>query len=33
MRERARHFGGSLEITSQMGVGSTFHLRMQLSNE
>ncbi|MFZ4287773.1 PAS domain S-box protein [Variovorax sp. HJSM1_2] len=32
MRERARHFGGSLEITSQIGLGSTFHLRMQLSN-
>jgi PAS domain S-box-containing protein len=32
MRERARHFGGSLEITSQIGLGSIFHLRMQLSN-
>ena len=30
MRERARHLGGSLEITSQIGLGSTFHLRIQL---
>lgn len=30
MRERARHLGGSLEITSQIGLGSTFHLRIHL---
>ena len=30
MRERARHLGGSLEITSQVGLGSTLHLRIQL---
>lgn len=30
MRERARHLGGSLEISSQMGLGATFHLRIQL---
>ncbi len=30
MRERARHLGGSLEITSQIGLGSSFHLRVQL---
>jgi len=30
MRERARHLGGSLEITSQIGLGSAFHLRIQL---
>jgi signal transduction histidine kinase len=30
MRERARHLGGSLEITSQVGHGSLFHLRIQL---
>jgi PAS domain S-box-containing protein len=30
MRERARHLGGSLEITSQIGLGSLFHLRLQL---
>jgi signal transduction histidine kinase len=30
MRERARHFGGQLEITSQMGLGSTFTLRLPL---
>jgi len=30
MRERARHLGGSLEITSQIGLGATFHLRIQL---
>ena len=32
MRERARYLGGSLEISSQIGHGSTFHLRIQLSN-
>jgi len=32
MRERARHFGGTLEITSQIGLGSLFHLRIQLLN-
>lgn len=31
MRERARHLGGSLAITSQIGLGATFHLRIQLS--
>ena len=30
MRERARHLGGSLEITSQKGIGSTFYLYIQL---
>ena len=30
MRERARHLGGSIEITSQKGLGSRFHLRIQL---
>ena len=30
MRERARHFGGELEISSQIGRGSTFCLRMPL---
>lgn len=30
MRERARHLGGSLEISSQIGHGSLFHLRIQL---
>ena len=30
MRERARHLGGSLQISSQIGLGSTFHLRIQL---
>ncbi len=30
MRERARHLGGSLEITSQIGLGALFHLRIQL---
>ena len=30
MRERARHLGGSLEITSQKGVGSTFYLHIKL---
>lgn len=32
MRERARHLGGSLHISSQIGLGSTFHLRIQLLN-
>ncbi len=30
MRERARHLGGKIEIISQPGLGSTFHLRIQL---
>jgi signal transduction histidine kinase len=30
MRERARHLGGSLEISSQIGLGSLFHLRIKL---
>ena len=30
MRERARHFGGELEISSQIGRGSMFCLRMPL---
>ena len=30
MRERARHLGGSIAITSQKGLGATFHLRIQL---
>lgn len=30
MRERARHLGGSLEIASQVGLGSLFTLRIQL---
>ena len=33
MRERARHLGGSLQISSQIGLGSTFHLRIQLLNQ
>ena len=32
MRERARHLGGSLQISSQIGHGSTFDLRIQLLN-
>jgi signal transduction histidine kinase len=32
MRERARHFGGQLEITSKIGRGTMFHLRMPLRN-
>lgn len=32
MRERALHFGGRLEISSQIGLGSAFHLRMPLQN-
>jgi PAS domain S-box-containing protein len=30
MRERARHLGGKVEISSQIGLGSTFHLCIQL---
>jgi signal transduction histidine kinase len=30
MRERARHLGGSIGIESQTGIGSTFHLHIQL---
>ena len=30
MRERARHLGGSIKITSQKGLGSRFYLRIQL---
>ena len=30
MRERARHFGGEIEISSQIGLGSAFRLRMPL---
>ena len=30
MRERALHLGGSIEISSQKGLGSLFHLRIQL---
>ena len=30
MRERARHLGGSIEISSEISVGSTFHLRIKL---
>ena len=33
MRERARHLGGSLEISSQIGLGSLFNLRLQLSKK
>jgi PAS domain S-box-containing protein len=33
MRERARHFGGQLEISSQIGLGSLFSLRLPLSNK
>jgi PAS domain S-box-containing protein len=32
MRERARHFGGTLDIQSEIGRGSAFRLRVQLSN-
>ncbi len=32
MRERARHFGGDLEISSQIGLGVLFRLRMPLLN-
>jgi signal transduction histidine kinase len=31
MRERARHLGGSLDIASQVGLGSLFTLRIQLN--
>jgi PAS domain S-box-containing protein len=31
MRERARHLGGTLEISSQIGLGTLFHLRIQLA--
>ena len=31
MRERARHLGGSLDISSQVGLGSLFTLRIQLN--
>jgi PAS domain S-box-containing protein len=33
MRERARHFGGVIDIESQIGMGCTFRLRMPLQNE
>lgn len=33
MRERARHFGGQLEISSQIGRGSLFRLHMPLLNK
>ena len=33
MRERARHHGGSLSITSKKGLGSSFHLRIELPAE
>ena len=33
MRERARHLGGKLEISSEIGLGSTLHLRIQLQNK
>lgn len=33
MRERARHFGGKLNISSQIGLGSLFILRMPLLNK
>jgi PAS domain S-box-containing protein len=33
MRERARHFGGTIHIESQVGQGSTFHLRMPLQHD
>ena len=33
MRERARHFGGVISIESQVGQGSSFHLRMPLHHE
>jgi len=33
MRERARHFGGQLEISSEIGVGSLIRLRMPILKE
>jgi len=33
MRERARHLGGSLEISSKIGHGTLFHMRIQLLNQ
>ncbi|MFM9881039.1 MAG: PAS domain S-box protein [Burkholderiaceae bacterium] len=33
MRERARHFGGTLEISSTLGLGSTFCLHIPLLNK
>ncbi|MCJ7800575.1 MAG: PAS domain-containing sensor histidine kinase [Polaromonas sp.] len=33
MRERARHLGGSLEISSRIGHGSLFHLRIKPSKQ
>ncbi len=33
MRERARHFGGTIHIESQVGQGSTFHLRMPIQHD
>ena len=32
MRERARHFGGVIEIESQIGLGASFHLCLPLQN-
>ncbi len=32
MRERARHLGGTLDISSQIGHGTLFHLRIPLPN-
>jgi signal transduction histidine kinase len=32
MRERARHLGGTIAISSQPGVGSSFHLCIQLQH-
>ena len=32
MRERARHFGGDIQIQSKIGLGSAFHLHIPLSN-
>ena len=33
MRERARHLGGALDISSQIGHGALFHLRIPLSHQ
>lgn len=33
MRERARHLGGTLDISSQVGHGALFHLHIQLQNQ